>query len=143
MSAFIVDANVVSELWKANPNPNVVAWLESAEWFLPAPVIAEMQEGASACKKPETREALSAKIKELMRTNTVLDWDGETARSWGTLRHSSKAKRKSTKLWDSLIDAMGVRYGYVIATRNKSDFHHSQTFDPWTFGMAQGVAEPP
>jgi len=83
MSAFIVDANVLSELWKPNPSSNVVAWMESAEWFLPAPVIAEMQEGASACKNPETREHLSSKIRELMRTNTVVDWDGETARLWG------------------------------------------------------------
>ncbi len=36
MSAFILDANVVSELWKPNPNPNVLAWIESANWFLPA-----------------------------------------------------------------------------------------------------------
>ena len=55
MSEFILDSNVLSELWKPNPNPNVVAWVESADWYLPAPVIAEMQEGASACKnlKPE------------------------------------------------------------------------------------------
>jgi len=49
MSEFIPDSNVLSELWKPNPNPNVVAWVESADWYLPAPVIAEMQEGASAC----------------------------------------------------------------------------------------------
>ena len=128
MSQFIVDTNVLSELWKANPNPNVVAWIESAEWHLPAPVIAEMQEGASACKNPKTREDLSAKIRELMETNTILDWDGETARTWGQLRHSSKAKTKATKLWDTQIDAMGVRCGYTIATRNKTDLHHSRTF---------------
>src|SRR6266498_1144713 len=133
MSGFIVDSNVLSELWKPNPNPNVVAWIESVEWYLPAPVIAEMQEGASACKNPETKEKLSAKIRELLETSTILDWDGETSRTWGMLRHTSKAKTKATKLWDSLIDAMGVRYGYAIAARNRTDFHHSSTFDPWTY----------
>jgi predicted nucleic acid-binding protein len=133
MSQFILDTNVISELWKTIPNPNVVAWVEFAQWYLPAPVIAEMQEGASACKNPRTRDDLSAKISALMETNTILDWDGETARTWGKLRHSAKAKTKATKLWDSLIDAMGVRYGFIIATRNRTDFHHSSTFDPWTF----------
>ena len=135
MSEFILDSNVLSELWKPNPNPNVVAWVESADWYLPAPVIAEMQEGASACKNPETREELTAKISELMETNIVLNWDGETARTWGKLRHSSKAKTKAKKLWDTLIDAMGVRYGYTIATRNQTDFTHSSTFDPWNFTL--------
>jgi predicted nucleic acid-binding protein len=138
MSGFILDSNVLSELWKPNPNPNVVAWVESAEWYLPAPVIAEMQEGASACKKPETREELSAKISELMETHVVLDWDGETARTWGKLRHSSKAKTKARKLWDTLIDAMGVRYGYTVATRNQTDFVHSSTFNPWSFTPESG-----
>jgi len=133
MSEFILDTNVLSELWKPNPNQNVVAWVQSADWYLPAPVIAEMQEGASACKNLETREELTSKISELMETNTILDWDGETARTWGKLRHSSKAKTKAKKLWDTLIDAMGVRYDYTIATRNRTDFHHSSTFDPWTF----------
>jgi|ERR1043166_4935275 predicted nucleic acid-binding protein len=132
MSQFIVDTNVLSELWKPNPDPNVTAWLESAEWYLPAPVIAEMQKGASACKDPNTREQLGAKINQLMQTNTILDWDGETARMWGKLKHSSKTKTKATKLWDSLIDAMGVRDGFAIATRNKTDFRHSSTIDPWT-----------
>ena len=141
MSRFIVDTNVLSELWKPNPHPNVIAWIESAEWYLPAPVIAEMQEGASACRELETREALSAKISELMQTNTILDWDGETARTWGKLKHSPKAKTKATKLWDSLIDAMGVRYGYTIATRNKTDFRHSATVDPWTFRPKSGDDE--
>jgi hypothetical protein len=30
------------------PDQNVVAFIESAEWFVPAPVIAEIQEGAEA-----------------------------------------------------------------------------------------------
>ncbi len=101
-----------------------------------------MQDGASACRNPKAREDLTGKISELMRTNTVLDWDGETARLWGALKHSSKAKTKAAKLWDSLIDAMGVRYHFTVATRNKTDFRHSPTFDPWTF-QPEAAHEPP
>ena len=53
MSEFILDTNVLSELWKPNPNPDVAAWVELADWYLPAPVIAEMQ---LAVGKPELRE---------------------------------------------------------------------------------------
>jgi len=44
----LLDNNVLSELWKEKPNPNVRAWFFSADWFLPVPVIAEIQEGAEA-----------------------------------------------------------------------------------------------
>src|SRR5438132_14333197 len=108
MSGVIADSRDCSELGKPNPNASGVGWIESAEWYLPAPVIAEMQEGACACKNPDTKEKLSGKIRELLETSTILDWDGETARTWGTLRHTSKAKTKARKLWDTLIDAMGV-----------------------------------
>jgi hypothetical protein len=43
-----------------------------------------------------------------------------------------EVKRKPQSLWDSLIDAMAVRQGVKIASRNHRDFRHSVVFDPWT-----------
>jgi len=34
-------------------------------------------------------------------------------------------------LWDSLIDALAVRHGATVATRNEEDFRHAETFNPW------------
>jgi len=34
-------------------------------------------------------------------------------------------------LWDSLIDALAVRHGATVATRNEEDFRHAKTFNPW------------
>jgi len=45
---YLLDNSVLSEWWKPNPDPKVIAFLESADWFVPAPVIAEIQEGAEA-----------------------------------------------------------------------------------------------
>jgi predicted nucleic acid-binding protein len=50
---YLLDTNVLSEWWKPTPNPAVVSWLETAEWFLPAPVIAEIQEGAGSRPQPD------------------------------------------------------------------------------------------
>jgi len=33
----------------------------------------------------------------------------------------------------SLIDAMAVRYGCTVATRNEKDFRHADTFNPWHY----------
>jgi hypothetical protein len=134
MTAYLVDTNVVSEIWKPKPGTNVVAWWTEAEWFLPAPVIAEIQEGIDA--GPLSRRAeLNAKLDELMRyyDGAILDWTGEVSRTWGRLKHSLEAKRQPQPLWDSLIDAMAHQRGLEVATRNAADFRHSKTFNPWTY----------
>lgn len=51
----------------------------------------------------------------------------------GRLKHSQEVRRQPQALWDSLIDAMALRYGFVVATRNVADFRHADTFNPWTF----------
>ena len=132
---YLLDNNVLSELWKPQPDPSVLAWFDQAEWFLPAPMIAEIQEGAEATASATRKAQLNARLDEFLRVHgmLVLDWDAETARAWGRLRHSPEVKRKPQPLWDSLLDAMGVRYGSTIATRNKGDFRHAATFSPWDF----------
>ena len=46
--SYLLDTNVLSELWKPRPHQSVLEFLNAAEWFLPVPVIAEIQEGAEA-----------------------------------------------------------------------------------------------
>jgi len=78
--AFLLDSNIVSELWKPSPASTVPGWLKSSDWLLPVVVIT----------------------------------------------------RQPQALWDSLIDAMAVRHGAKIATRNQADFRHATVFNPWT-----------
>ena len=62
----------------------------------------------------------------------TMDWDADTARTWARLRHSPAVKRQPRSLWNSLIDAMAIRHGMKIASRNHVDFRYSVVFDPWT-----------
>jgi len=130
---FLLDSNVLSEWWKPIPDAKVVAWLEVSEWYVPAPVIAEIQEGAEALENPVRKIQINARLDDFLRDfgGLVVDWDSETARIWGRLKHLPNVKRQPQSLWDSLIDAMAVRHGYIVATRNTKDFRHAQTFNPW------------
>jgi predicted nucleic acid-binding protein len=130
---YLLDNNVLSEWWKPNPDPNVVAFLESANWLVPAPVIAEIQEGAEASPSEARKVQINSRLDEFLRDfeGLVMDWDAETARTWGRLKHSAEVKRQPQPLWDSLLDAMAVRYGATIATRNAANFRHAKTFNPW------------
>ena len=134
MKHYLLDNNVLSELWKPSPDAAVLDWMQTAEWFLPVPVIAEIQEGADGAPSAARRIEINCKLDAFLRAHAamVVDWDAETARTWGRLRHSSEVKRQPQALWDSLIDAMAVRHGAIVATRNGQDFRHADTFNPWT-----------
>lgn len=131
---FLIDTNVLSELWKPSPALAVLTWLESAQWMIPSVVIAEIQEGAESSKNAARRLEINARLDDFLAefSTLTLAWDFQTARIWGQLRHSPEVKRKPQSLWDSLIDAMAVRHGMQIATRNVRDFRHAKIFDPWT-----------
>ena len=135
MKPFLLDCNVLSELWKPAPAASVLAWFDQAEWFLPSPVIAEIQQGAESVPSAARRAQINTRLDEFLHEYSalVLDWDAETSRTWGRLRHSPEVKRQPQPLWDSLIDAMAVRYDATIASRNKDDFRHAETFSPWDF----------
>lgn len=133
MSQYLLDSNVLSELWKKEPAASVLDWLGSSEWLIPVVVIAEIQEGAEASASLARREEISRKLGEFLSefSSLVVDWDAETALVWARLRHSLEVKRQPQALWDSLIDAMAVRHGIPVATRNSTDFRHAVTFNPW------------
>jgi predicted nucleic acid-binding protein len=134
MSQYLIDSNVLSELWKQDPTASVLDWLDSSEWLIPVVVIAEIQEGAEAAPSLARREEISRKLGEFLSefSSLVVDWDSETALVWAKLRHSPEVKRQPQALWDRLIDAMAVRHGIPVATRNGADFRHAVTFNPWT-----------
>ena len=131
---YLLDNNVLSEWWKPSPDPKVITWIERGGWRVPAPVIAEIQEGAEATASETRKIQINSRLDDFLTdySDLVLAWDAETARIWGQLKHSSEVKRQPQPLWDSLIDALAVQHGMTIATRNKRDFRHAQTFNPWT-----------
>ena len=131
---YLIDTNVLSEVWNPHPDAAVLDWYFFNDWFLSAPVIAEIQEGAEAAPSGARRIGINGRLDAVLKNfpDAVLDWDAETARVWGRLKHSPEVKRQPQALWDSLIDALAVRHGAMIATRNAKDFRHAKTFNPWT-----------
>jgi len=130
---YLLDNNVLSEWWKPAPDPKVIEWIESADWYVPSPVIAEIQEGAEASPSQARKVQINSRLDVFLRAydGLIIPWDAETARTWGRLKHSPEVKRQPQPLWDSLLDAMAVRNDLIIATRNAKDFRHAKTFNPF------------
>jgi predicted nucleic acid-binding protein len=108
--------------------------MQQVDWYIPAPVIAEIQEGAEAAPSQARRAVINGRLDAFLSNFGLLvaDWDTETSRIWGRLKHSPEVRRQPQTLWDSLIDAMAVRFDAHVATRNAKDFRHAKTFDPWS-----------
>ncbi len=132
MSRYIIDTNVVSEIWKNEPDENVATWVRRHDYFIPAPVIAEIVDGIESDTSQARQVRHRALLDNFLGQTPTLDWDVETAFTWGQLRNCAEVKLKPQPLWDSLLDAMAVRYNAVIVSRNASDFRHATVFDPWT-----------
>ena len=131
--SYLLDTNVLSEIWKPQPHHGVLLFLNSVEWFLPVPVIAEIQEGAEASPSAARKVEINARLDRFLERNSaaVIEWDADSARTWGRLKPSPEVKHQPQSFWDSLIDAMAVRHGCTVATRNGKDFRHAKTFNPW------------
>jgi len=60
---YLIDNNVLSEMWKPSPVARVAAWwrkvIPSGAWCLPVAVVAEIQEGAerNGCDTPKKSSA--------------------------------------------------------------------------------------
>ena len=134
MIPYLVDSNVFSEFFKEKRHPSVMEWLMTHDWYIPVVIVSEILEGIEACASERKRLEFRIIFDGLLDQygNFVVDWDMETALTWARLSHSQASKRQPQALWDSLIDAMGVRHNAVIVTRNGKDFRHSTTLDPWT-----------
>ena len=91
----LIDTNVLSELWKLQSEPAVIAFLDSVEWFVPVSVSAEIQEGAEAAPSDKKKIDINARLDVFLRdhSKTMMDFDTEDARVWGRLKHSQEVKR--------------------------------------------------
>ena len=77
MSQFLLDSNIISELWRNDPESKVLEWLGSADWMIPVVIIAEIQEGAESAPSLARREEISRHLAGFLRefSSLVLDWD--------------------------------------------------------------------
>ena len=131
---FLLDTNVISELWKPRPSAPVLAWLAAneGEYLIAAPALAEIADGAASAPSPK-RERLLDRLHELLEDHAdhIAPFDAAAALAWGRARHSPEVKRRPQPLFDTLIEAIAAARGLTVATRNTADFRAVETVNPW------------
>lgn len=121
---FLVDANVLSEATKPEPNVRVVEWLRRHERELAVdPVIlGEIRFGIYLMPASRRRQRLERWFEEGVRRIQCLPWDAPTGLRWAKLLADLRRRGEAMPVKDSMIAATALRHGLKMVTRNTRDF---------------------
>jgi hypothetical protein len=124
---YLLDTNVISELRKRHPDPNVVAWFDmvsSAEIFISALTIGEIRLGIERLRGKDSAQAehLEHWLQGLRATyqDHIVGIDAAAAEEWGRLN-----AHDPLPVIDGLLAASAKIRGWTLVTRNTADLARS------------------
>jgi predicted nucleic acid-binding protein len=124
----VLDTNVISELYKQQPDPAVSVWLnrqQPAQLYLTSITLGEIDLDARAPKPSRRQDALLAwcdQLQTVMFANRILPFDEHCARLWGRVVQSGKKRGRRLEWRDSQIAATVLHTGARLATRDVKHF---------------------
>jgi predicted nucleic acid-binding protein len=135
----LLDTNVISEVMKTRPEPQVMAWIDSKdpdELATCTIVLAELLSGLDLMPVGSRQRRLREKAEYMFSAlfaNRVFDFDVSAARMFGTVLGIRTSMGRPIDDMDALIGATALSNGATLATRNISDFEHCgiPLINPW------------
>lgn len=120
----LVDANVLSEATRPEPEAKVVEWLRRTERSLVVDpfVLGELRFGILILPRGRRRERLERWFAEGVAKIHCLAWDASTGLRWSELLAELRVSGKSMPIKDSLIATTALVHRLPVATRNRRDF---------------------
>lgn len=135
---YLVDANVLSEATRPEPEPKVVEWLRynERELVINPIILGELRFGIHLLPNGRRRRQLEQWFNDGVAKMRCVPWDAATGLRWARLLADLRAAGKAMPIKDSLIAATALVHGWVVATRNIEDFRKSgvKLVDPFANG---------
>lgn len=132
---YLVDANVLSEPTKPDPDPKVVAWLRSNEREIAVDpiILGEIRFGILLLPRGKRRERLERWFDEGIQRIQCIPWDAATGLRWAELLAELRNSGLAMPVKDSLIAAIALAYQLTVVTRNAGDFEKARVplLDPF------------
>ncbi len=121
---FLVDANVLSEPTKPQPQARVVEWLRANERDLVVDpiVLGEVRFGILLLPRSQRRNRLERWFEEGVGRLHCVAWDAATGLRWAALLASLRAAGNTMPIKDSLIAATALMHDLSVVTHNVADF---------------------
>jgi len=114
---YLVDANVLSEPTKRDPDARVVGWLTDNEHKLVVDsiVLGELCVGVLALPTGRKRTELEHWFDGVAETIVCLPWDAVVSRRWAQLVVNLKRRGRTMPLLDGMIAATALEHGLTVA----------------------------
>jgi toxin FitB len=132
---FLVDANVLSEATKPEPEPKVLEWLARHEGEIAVDpiVLGEIRFGILLLPAGKRRARLERWFQDGVERIYCLPWEAATGLRWARLLAELRASGQSMPIKDSLIAATALVHGLALVSRNRHDFEKAgvEVVDPF------------
>ena len=122
--SYLVDANVLSEATKPDPNPLVVEWLRRNERSLMVDpiILGEVRFGILLLPRGARRSSLEQWFEQGVSRIQCVPFDSTVGLRWARLLADLRRRGRPMSIKDSLIAATALTHNLVVATLNHSDF---------------------
>ena len=126
----ILDTNILSEIYKPQPDPQVVAWYAATNAeriYLTAPTVAELTYGIGLLPDSRRKQAMRDALDRVLFDDfaeALLPFDTPCAIATGSMRAAARNAGWTLGEYDLMIAATAQVHGATLATRNIRDFQH-------------------
>lgn len=135
----VLDTNVISELWKIEPNPKVLDWVNAQAietLYLSSITVAELRYGIASLPQGKRRTTYQQRLTQEVLplfVGRVLPFDLDSSQTYADLMAGARAAGKAIGMADGLIAAIAATHQLVVATRDTSPFDAAGvgTINPW------------
>lgn len=135
----LIDTNVISELWKVEPDPGVLAWIDAQAvetLYLSAITVAELRFGLATMPEGKRRSIYQDRLeREVLPafTGRVLPFDLNASQAYAALMARAKAEGKAIGKADGYIAATASGRALTVATRDVAPFQAAglTVINPW------------
>lgn len=135
----VLDTNVISELWRVDPNPHVLDWLDTQAietLYLSAITVAELRYGLATMPEGKRRTIYQQRLEDEVLPNffgRVLPFDLNTSEMYAEMMAKARAEGKVVAKEDGYIAATAAAHGLIVATRDISPFEACgiEVINPW------------
>lgn len=136
---YVLDTNVVSEIFRPVPDPRVEAWLEASEpskLYVTAISKAESLTGLARMQEGRRKQFLHTAIYAFFENRMkmpILAFGSREAEYFAEIVAGRYRRGLPIGEFDAQIAAIARAYGFAVVTRNVVDFEHCgiEIINPW------------
>lgn len=136
---FVIDTNLVSEIFRPKPDGGVLKWLEATPrpaLYLSSVVMAELYLGLELMPAGKKREALTGLIDDFIGDGgyrNILAFGPEEAILYAAIAARRRLAGRPIKALDAQIAATAAAREFSVVTRNVRDFTDCgiEVVNPW------------